>query len=94
MSHCNTRAHPDHSPELPRINRVGGQLEGVKKMITEGRYCPEILAQLRAIRAALHAIEANILERHLDGCVQDALSGNDASQKLAELKELYKRFGD
>ena len=38
--------HPCHKAEIPRLNRVIGQLEGIKKMIEEQRYCPEILIQL------------------------------------------------
>ncbi|MCB9991013.1 MAG: metal-sensitive transcriptional regulator [Rhodospirillales bacterium] len=87
--------HPCHHAELPKLNRAAGQIEGVKRMIEEGRYCPDIITQLRAARAALRRIEGDILESHLQHCVADAMSGNDAQdteQKIAELKELYKRF--
>jgi DNA-binding FrmR family transcriptional regulator len=89
--------YPDYGAEMPRLNRVTGQVEGIKKMIEERRYCPDILAQLRAVRAALHSIEANILESHLDSCVTDALNSDNAEQKtekIAELKSLYKRFSN
>lgn len=88
--------HPDHSKELPRLNRIAGQVEGVRKMIAEGRYCPDILTQLRAIRSALHSVEANILEEHLSSCVAEALHSDDTAvqdAKIAELKDLYRRFG-
>lgn len=91
---CDTK-HPDHASELGRLNRISGQVDGVKKMITERRYCPEILTQLRAIRSAVHSIEANILEAHLDSCVKMALGSGDAKEKeekISELKELYRRF--
>lgn len=94
MAHCHMPNHPDHSAELARLNRIAGQVEGLKKMIEDQRYCPDILTQLRATRSALHAIEANILERHMDGCVRDAvsMSPEEAEKKLAELKEIYRRF--
>lgn len=87
--------HPDYHSELSRLNRVAGQIEGVKKMIGERRYCPDILTQLRAVRAAINSIEANILETHLGACVNEALTANNdekRQQKIAELKELYKRY--
>lgn len=87
--------HPCHSKDLPRLNRASGQLEGVKKMIDEGRYCPDILTQIRAIRSALKSVEANILERHLAGCVTDAMqkgSKKEQEKKLAEIKEIFKRY--
>jgi DNA-binding FrmR family transcriptional regulator len=89
--------HPCHHTELPRLNRIAGQVEGVKKMIEEHRYCPDILTQLRAVRAALRTIEANVLETHLKSCVADAMArGNqkEQEQKIAELKDLFKRFDE
>lgn len=95
MSTCDDKQHPCHKDELKKLNRIGGQVEGIKKMIDDGRYCPDILTQLRAVRSAIHTVEANILESHLQHCVSDAMtSGNeqDAAQKIAELKDLFKRF--
>lgn len=85
--------HPNYEKELSRLNRVAGQVEGVKKMIAERRHCPDILTQLRAIHAAVRAIEASILETHLDSCVTDVFeSGNEKerTKKIAELVELYR----
>ncbi len=92
---CGEPQHPDHRKELARLNRIAGQVEGVKRMIEERRYCPDILSQLRAIRAAVHAIEANLLEAHLGHCVTEALSAKDTANrqsKIQELKDLYRRF--
>jgi CsoR family transcriptional regulator, copper-sensing transcriptional repressor len=97
MSECDDKDSPCHKSDLPRLNRIGGQIAGVKKMIEEHRYCPEILTQLRAIRAAIKGLEANILERHLGHCVQDGLNaGNmdDVKTKINELKEIFKRYDD
>ncbi len=85
--------HPSHEAELPRINRIIGQLEGVKKMIDERRYCPEILIQLRAIRSAVRAVEGNILKTHLQHCVvQTFASEAEKEAKIEELKQLFDRF--
>ncbi|NBO18565.1 MAG: metal-sensitive transcriptional regulator [Proteobacteria bacterium] len=92
---CPEPTHPDHSGQISGINRIIGQLEGVKKMVEERRYCADILTQLRAVRAAVNTVESKVLECHLDSCVNDAFSsGSDAEKKkkLAELKELYRRF--
>ena len=89
--------HPCHKAELGKLNRVAGQIEGIKRMIEEGRYCTEIIAQMRAARAAIKSLEANILETHLGHCVSDALeAGNrkEAQEKINELKDLFKRFDD
>jgi CsoR family transcriptional regulator, copper-sensing transcriptional repressor len=86
---------PGHNKELPRLNRIAGQIEGVKKMIEEERYCPDILTQLRAVRSAIRAVEANLLEAHLRACVTTAFQAatqDEKHEKIGELKEIYKRF--
>lgn len=95
-AHCETCSdeHPDHSKQLHRINRLIGQLEGVKRMISERRYCPDILTQTRAISSAVRSLEANILQVHLENCVADALSSEKgyADQKVAELVDIFRKY--
>ena len=89
-------SYPSHGAQVGRLNRAIGQLEGSKKMIDERRYCPEIIAVLRGARAAIKAVEANILETYLGSCVADSFSkgsDEDRAQKLAELKDLFKKLG-
>lgn len=87
--------HPSHVAHLNRMNRVIGQLQGIKRMIEERRYCPDILTQTRAASAALRGIEIAILETHLGHCVKDAFESkslNESSKKISELVELMKRL--
>lgn len=87
--------HPSHADEIKKLNRIAGQVEGIKKMIDEHRYCPDILTQLRAVRSALRTVETNILETHLQYCVTNALQSKNkkaAEAQIAELKDLFKRF--
>jgi len=93
----NNADHVHHLQDLPRLNRLSGQVSGVKKMIEEGRDCPEILTQLRAIRAAIKGLEASILERHLGHCLTDTVNpGNekDVYKKIEELKSLFRKYDD
>ena len=88
------KQHPDYSKELHRINRISGQLEGVKRMVSTREYCPKIVTQIQAIRAALKSLEAVVLEKHLNMCVKNALTSKDkgeANEKMAELMELFRR---
>lgn len=87
--------HPSHKKVMTRLNRISGQVEGVKKMIDEGRYCPEILMQLRAIRSALKGVESKVLESHLQSCVLNAFrseSDLDRKRKMDELIEIFERY--
>lgn len=94
-SDCCPKEYPSHEAETGRINRAIGQLEGAQRMIAERRYCPEIIALLRGARAAIKSVEANILETYLGSCVTNAFNSDDDKdkrQKIAELKDLFKRF--
>ncbi len=87
--------HPSHLAHINRMNRVIGQLQGIKRMIEERRYCPDILTQTRAASAALRGIEIAILETHLGHCVKDAFESkslSESSKKITELVEVMKRF--
>lgn len=90
---CGSAQYPNHAENLPRLNRISGQIEGIKKMIEDNRYCPDILIQLKAVRSALRAIEGNILYKHLQHCVAQSFASEDErEQKIAELKTLFDRF--
>jgi DNA-binding FrmR family transcriptional regulator len=85
--------HHDYQPEKKRLNRVRGQVEGVQKMIDDHRYCPEIISQIRAARAALRSIESSILEKHLRGCVRNAIHSRDPIETETKIRELVQLFG-
>ncbi len=93
MEDCCESKHPDYSKLIPRINRVIGQLGGIKKMIEERRYCPEIIIQLRAVGSACQSIEIIMLQKHLESCVTHVFESNDSNsqkEKIRELTNLYK----
>lgn len=54
---------------VARVNRVVGQVSGIKKMVEEDRYCVDILNQISAARAALDALGIELLTSHLESCV-------------------------
>ena len=86
--------HADHARQLPRLRRIEGQVRGIAGMVEGGRYCIDILTQLRATRAALARVEREILDDHLGACVADAAASGDAEAtklKMAELTELIRR---
>ena len=75
------------------MNRIKGQIEGVERMIIDNRYCPEIVIQIKAIRAALKSLEANIVEGHMRHCVKDAIKSRDpviVQEKIEEILLLMK----
>ncbi|RDU24882.1 metal-sensing transcriptional repressor [Anaerosacchariphilus polymeriproducens] len=62
---------------ITRLNRIEGQVRGVKNMVEEERYCVDILTQVSAIQAALNSFNKNLLANHIKSCVvEDIKSGN------------------
>lgn len=83
---------PDHTKEIKRLNRIEGQVAGVRKMIENRRYCLDILSQTRAVQAALRSLEAEILETHLEHCVKDAMNSEDPEAGKTKISEIIKIF--
>lgn len=75
-----------------RLNRVIGQLGGVKQMIDDNRYCGDVLTQLSAAESAIHKISEMVLYNHMQTCVVEQIrEGND--EVVDELMQLVHRFG-
>ena len=74
--------NPDHTKNINRIHRIQGQLRGVEKMIEEKKYCMDILQQTRAVSSAIKSLENNILNKHIDHCVTDAIKKNNKEDCL------------
>ena len=52
-----------------RVNRIGGQVTGIGRMIEEDRYCVDILTQIAAARSALDRLGIELLSSHVEGCI-------------------------
>ena len=67
MDEVNKQAR--HKKVVSRVNRIAGQVSGIKKMVEEDRYCVDILTQISAARSALDALGVELLTSHLETCV-------------------------
>ncbi len=74
-----------------RLNRVIGQLNGVKRMVDENRYCGDILTQLAAAEAAVRRVSEIILRNHLETCVVERVQHGD-TEVLDEVMDLIGKF--
>lgn len=71
------RSEDEEKDLLNRLNRIEGQVRGIKGMISEERYCVDILTQVAAVQAALNAFNKRLLESHIKTCVvKDIEAGN------------------
>lgn len=74
-----------------RINRIEGQIKGIKKMINEDAYCNDVLIQLSAVENSVKSLANLILENHLHSCVTTNLQ-NGKTEIIDELIGLFKKF--
>lgn len=69
--------HESTKAVLNRLSRAIGHLESVKRMVEEGRDCPEVLIQLAAVKSAIHNTGKIILKDHLTHCIVEAVNNGD-----------------
>jgi DNA-binding FrmR family transcriptional regulator len=79
---------------VARLNRIEGQVRGIRRMVQEPRLCIEILQQLAAAEAALSRISLSVFRFHVEKCVPEGIAKGDPerSQGLSELVDIFDRF--
>lgn len=88
-----TRSEEEYKRLVNRLNRIEGQIRGIRGMLERDAYCPDILAQAAAANAALNAFSRELLSNHIRSCVvNDVRAGNDeiVDELLATLQKLMK----
>ena len=95
---CCCKKTKERTPEeykslIHRLNRIEGQIRGIRGMVEKSAYCTDILAQVAAANAALNAFSKELLAQHIRTCVvQDIRDGKDETidELLATLQKLMK----
>lgn len=85
------RDEEEYRKLMNRLNRIEGQVRGVKKMLEEERYCIDILMQASAIQAAFHAFNKELLCTHIHTCVTEEIQ-NGNTEVVDELCESIKKL--
>ncbi|MGY4686853.1 metal-sensing transcriptional repressor [Petrotoga sp. DB-2] len=81
-----------HEKALRKLKTARGQIDAAIKMIEEERYCIDISKQLLATISLLKNAHSEILKKHIETCVKDAMSSKDPEEiniKLEELEEVF-----
>ena len=71
------RSEKERKNTINRLNRIEGQVRGIKKMVENNAYCPEILIQVSAVNAALNSFNKVLLAEHIRTCVAEDIRGGD-----------------
>ena len=95
---CCTQRKKERTPEeykklIHRLNRIEGQIRGIRGMVESDAYCADILVQSAAVNAAVNAFNKELLASHIRGCVaRDIREGKDEviDELVATLQKLMK----
>ena len=94
MGDCCQKKYRDKSESselIHRLNRIEGQIRGIRNMVENDFYCVDILTQVSAANAALTAFSKVLLNNHIRTCVvEDIRAGQDG--KVEELLEAIQKF--
>lgn len=87
------RSEEERKKLIHRLNRIEGQIRGIRGMVEEDAYCADILVQSAAVNAAINAFNKELLANHIRGCVaRDIREGKDEviDELVATLQKLMK----
>lgn len=81
----------EYTDLIHRLNRIEGQVRGVRRMVEEDAYCVDILTQVSAITAALNSFNKVLLGNHIRTCVAEDVR-NGREEKLDELVKTMQKL--
>lgn len=87
------RSEKEYKDLIHRLNRIEGQIRGIKGMVEKNSYCTDILTQVAAVNAALNSFNRVLLENHIKTCVtNDIREGKEETvdELLVILQKLMK----
>lgn len=85
------RTPEEYKTLINRLNRIEGQIRGIKGMVENNTYCADILMQVSAVSAALNAFNRELLSDHIKTCVADGIRSGD-DEKIDELIALLQKL--
>ena len=80
------------SNTINRLKRIEGQVRGIAQMVSDDRYCIDILHQVQAVKSALAGVENAVLKDHAACCVAAAIASGDVLEQQAKFNELIALF--
>ena len=85
------RSEEEYKDLITRLNRIEGQIRGIKRMVEEDAYCPDILDQAAAAGSALNSFNRVLLSNHIRTCVQEDIK-NGREETVDELLNTLKKL--
>lgn len=93
---CECARHKERGDEeykslIHRLNRIEGQIRGIRGMVEKDAYCTDILMQVSAVSAALNAFNKELLANHIKSCVSEDIRAGK-TETVDELVEVLKKL--
>jgi CsoR family transcriptional regulator, copper-sensing transcriptional repressor len=85
-------AHTQTKRVADRLARIQGHVGAIKRMVEEGRPCPDVLVQMAAVRSALDKTAKLLLGDHIEHCLTDSLRRKSAKSHLGDLRTALERY--
>lgn len=85
------RSEKEYKDLIHRLNRIEGQIRGIRGMVEKNAYCTEILTQVAAVNAALNSFNKVLLSNHIKSCVTEDIR-NGKEETVDELVELLQKL--
>ena len=77
---------------IKRLNKIEGQIKGIRRMIDEEKNCVDILTQIAAVRSAINKVGGMVLEVYSNECMKNAVNSDDKAKVMAELMNAVQKF--
>ena len=82
MTECSCHQHKKRTEKettdlINRLNRIEGQIRGIKEMVSEERYCVDVLTQVSAVQSALNSFNKVLLSNHIRTCVVEDIKNGE-----------------
>lgn len=84
--------HQHTNEVVNRLSRIEGHVRAIKRMLKEGRPCPDVLIQLAAVKAAVQKTAQVILEDHIESCLDEAAIKGTSNEEWRKLKEALDKY--
>lgn len=91
-SHYASHEHKQTKAVIDQLARTAGHVMSIKRMVEDGRDCPDVLVQLAAVRSAIDRAARIVLEDHIESCIRDAATSGTADDEWDRLKIALNRY--
>jgi DNA-binding FrmR family transcriptional regulator len=73
-----------------RLAKINGQVQGISRMVRDGRYCVDVLDQIASAQKALDGVSKQVMRNYLERCVTEAIKGDDPGIYDELMKVLFR----